>query len=321
MGANSIRLAAGIAMLCSLLAGPATHAREHGAQPPLRVGSFLSAIDYAPFYVARNMGCIDALARSAGRQLDYKVYTSIPGVNDAVESGTLDIILEADSPAILQRAAGGDIQEITPLATLSQQLLVPDDSRISRMADLRGKRIGVLFGSGYHFAVVDGLAAAHLGPADYVLVDTAPTDGPAALADGKIDAWAIWPPILQREQLAHRGLAIAGSASTLNVYAFGRATFMRHHPAIVSGFMRCMRQGIAFIKHDKKATIAIIAAETGIQPELIARAWPTMAFGFQADREQFRVLNAQAGFMFEHGFAQRAVKFEPKSFYDLGRNR
>lgn len=321
MRANSARLAVSIAISCSLSAGWVAHARAESAQPALRVGSFLSAIDYAPFYVARKTGCIDALARSAGRRLDYKVYTSIPGVNDAVHSGALDIILEADSPAILQRAAGGDIREITPLATLSQQLLVRSGSRISRMRDLRGKRIGVLFGSGYHFAVVDGLAADDVRPADYVLVDTPPTDGAAALADGRIDAWAIWPPILQREELAHHGSAIAGSASTLNVFAFGSASFMRAHPAIVSGFARCMRRGIAFIEHDKQASVAIVASETGIGPEIIERAWPTMAFGFRADREQFRVLNAQADFMFRHGFSQHPVKFEPRSFYDLGRNR
>lgn len=284
----------------------------------VRIGTFLTAIDYAPFYVAKSNACLAQLGRDLAIDYSYEVFKSIPAINAAVASGRLDVILEADSPAILQRAAGADIREITPLAALSQELVVPARSPVANLAGLRGARVGVLFGSGYHFAIVDAMATAGIEATAYSTVDTAPDAGSAAFAEDRIDAWAIWPPILQRMVEGGRFRAIPGSASTLNVYAWGAGPFMHANPAFVAGFVPCVRQAIAYARSHKPETVRIVARETGIAPATVEQSWSTMTFGFGADDEVFRVLNAQARFLRGNGYIQQDVTFEPAAFYDRG---
>ena len=268
--------------------------------------------------MAKNDGCLAGLARRYGRAIDYRAFTTVPAMNEAVNSRALDIILEADTPAILQRAAGTDIREVTPLAALSQQILVPTGSPARRLADLRGKRIGVLFASGYHFAIVDGMAAAGLPTEAFSLVDVAPAAGQPLLSSGAIDAWAIWPPILQ--QVASRApvRAIAGSGSTLNVYAFAAGPFMDGNAPLIAGFTRCIRRAIRAIRAGTADAPAITARETGIAADTVAAAWPTMTFGFVVDRDALSVLNRQAAFLLDHGYIARPVRFDPASFRDRG---
>ncbi len=306
----------GLAAALAVCAGPADAAPPPPAR--LRIGTFLTAIDYAPFYVAKQNGCLAALARRHGRTINYRVFHSVPAMNEAVNSGALDLILEADTPAIAQRAAGTDIREVLPLAALSQQLLVPAGSPARRLADLRGKRIGVLLGSGYHFAVVDGLAAAGVRRDEYRLVDVAPTAGGPLLANGTIDAWAIWPPILQETAAAAPVRTIAGSVETLNVYAFAAGPFMDRNGRLIDGFAGCLRAAIRSIRRRAAPAMAITAAETGLPARTVAAAWPTMRFGFRVDPAAFRVLNAQAAFLYKEGHVRRTVRFDPSSFRDRG---
>ena len=291
---------------------------DHASGDTLRIGTFLSAIDYAPFYIAQQNGCADAVARRHGRVVRYEVYHATGDMNAAVNSGALDIILEADTPAILQRAAGTDIREITPLAALSQQILTPAHTDARGLLDLKGRRIGVLFASGYHFAVVAGLSALGLAEDRYTLVDVAPTDGAASLARGDIDAWAIWPPILQQTMRTSPVKIMPGSASTLNVYAWGAGPFMRKNPSLVNAFAACIRRSIGFIKDRRAEALAITADKTGLPLRIVSDAWPTMRFGFKADPEIFRVLNDQAKFLYNHGYTPRAVHFDAADFHDLG---
>lgn len=284
--------------------------------PPLTIGTFRRAIDFAPFYGAEADGCLAALAERHGRTVKTVVYETIPALNAAVTAGALDIVLEADTPAIAQRAAGIELTPIAPIAALSQQLLVPAGSPVRRLADLAGRRVGVLKGSGYHFALVDGLTAAGVAPDRYGIVDVTPTAGAAMLASGAVDAWAIWPPELQEARRATR--VIAGSPETLNVYAFAAGRSLAAEPDIAIGFAGCMRRSIAAIARRPAAAIALTARETALDPQIVAAAWPTMAFGFRVDPATIRVLNAQAAFLHAGGYVRRPVRFDAREFRGPG---
>ena len=51
------------------------------------------------------------------------------------------------------------------------------------------------------------------------------------------------------------------------------------------------------------------------------RSWRTIAFGFMADEDAFRVLNNQTDFLLKYGFIKQAVSFTPDSFYDRGEGK
>lgn len=73
-------------------------------------------------------------------------------------------------------------------------ILVPKDSPIKAVADLKGKRVAVAKGSSSHAVTVRALAHAGLSPRDIQEVYLAPADATAAFNGGRVDAWTVWDP-------------------------------------------------------------------------------------------------------------------------------
>lgn len=73
-------------------------------------------------------------------------------------------------------------------------ILLPASSSITSVADLKGKRLAVLNGSGTDYRTAQVLEAAGLKWTDVKAVNLSPADGLGALMGGSIDAWAIWDP-------------------------------------------------------------------------------------------------------------------------------
>lgn len=284
----------------------------------IRVGTFSTAIDYSPFYVAKNQGCLDSLANLHGNKIEYSVFDSLPAINDALASGRLDIILEADTPAIIQMAAGNDIKEVIPLASLSQELVVSLNSKARGLADLRGKRIGVLYGTGFHYGIVSGMAALGIKPDMYTLVNLAPAEANAALIGHTIDAWAVWPPFVQQQIIAGIGKAIPGSKSAVNVYVFGSSEFVKKNPSTVADFTSCIRKAITFIKENPDKTIALVSRETNLPTNVVSLAWPKLTFGLTVDDKVVKELNNQASFLLKSGYTSHGVIFDASFFNDAG---
>ncbi len=78
--------------------------------------------------------------------------------------------------------------------TNGQGILVPANSAIRSIADLKGKRVGFTKGSSAHNVVIATLEKAGLTYEDITPVYLTPPDAGPAFANGSIDAWAVWDP-------------------------------------------------------------------------------------------------------------------------------
>jgi sulfonate transport system substrate-binding protein len=76
----------------------------------------------------------------------------------------------------------------------AENIIVPNDSPIQTLADLRGKKIAVPQGSSAHGLALLALKSAGLTPKDVQLVYLNPAAGATAFNTGKVDAWSIWNP-------------------------------------------------------------------------------------------------------------------------------
>jgi sulfonate transport system substrate-binding protein len=76
----------------------------------------------------------------------------------------------------------------------AENIVVPKDSPIHTLSDLRGKRIAVPQGSSAHGLALLALKSAGLTPKDAQLVYLSPAAGASAFNAGKVDAWSIWDP-------------------------------------------------------------------------------------------------------------------------------
>ena len=112
-----------------------------------------------------------------------------PAVNEALVNHQLDFAWQGDLPSIVHRASGVKTRIIVGSGVRNGLYLgVPPDSTITKLEDLRGKRVAVFKGTNLHLAALRALAAKGLKEGDLKLINLDPPGAQAALTTKDIDA-------------------------------------------------------------------------------------------------------------------------------------
>jgi sulfonate transport system substrate-binding protein len=127
-------------------------------------------------------------------------FTSGPPMLQAMSSGSIDIGGVGDAPPVVA-AAGGYNVEIVGARTanpLAAATLVPKNSSIRSVAQLRGKKIAMAPGSSANYHVLQVLNKAGIPVSAVSLDDLQPADALAAFSAGQVDAWDVWSPYIEQ---------------------------------------------------------------------------------------------------------------------------
>lgn len=133
----------------------------------------------------------------------YKVtfarFTYGPPLVQASASGDIDLGVVGDTPPVTGAATeyGFSIVGVAHYINTKipdEDIIVPKDSPIHSLRQLRGKKIAVPEGSSAHGLVLLALKSAGLKPSDVQMDFLSPAAGATAFQSGKVDAWAIWNP-------------------------------------------------------------------------------------------------------------------------------
>ncbi len=174
--------------LVSLMAVPRARADLSGVT--IRAGTFkgqdqlllatagLNQTPYTVEYHEFNSGQLEVEAMNAGA-LDYGGWSEIPLAFGAAAGARIKVI------AVWK----GDVND--------QVVLVPKNSAMTGIADLKGKRVGYVRGTTSHYYLLRMLWAAGLQFSDIQAINLSPTDGAAAFRAGDLDAWAIYGYAIQ----------------------------------------------------------------------------------------------------------------------------
>src|SRR5688572_13670165 len=125
-----------------------------GVPEAVRFGSFSGAVDYGPYIVAKNKGWFDETLKVRSISAEYTQFQSLPPINESFATGRVDVVFEAEPPAIVGKAAGINIKIVGISCSLVQEILVPSKSNVSSIRDLRGKKIAVLAGTSSHYGLL-----------------------------------------------------------------------------------------------------------------------------------------------------------------------
>ncbi|ACB94176.1 ABC transporter substrate-binding protein [Beijerinckia indica] len=154
-----------------------------------------------PLRVARSKGRFDPelLFASSGvtppsHPIAYSEFGSGKLAAEALNANALDIGAMSEIPPIFIANADPKFRLIAVIkGDVNQQVvLVPRESKIASIADLKGKRVGYVRSTTCHYFLLKMLAEAGLSFNDITLVNLSPADGQAAFTRGALDAWAIY---------------------------------------------------------------------------------------------------------------------------------
>lgn len=215
--------------------------------------------------------------------IKWSSYTSGPPITNKMLAGQIDIGLMGDYPTVInllkfqQEAENVDSTYIGTLAYSSNgagnAVVVPKESEVTSLSDLKGKTISVPFGSAAHGMLLKALKDAGINPQEDVkLISQAPQVGGSSLRTGQIDAHADFVPFGQL--FAYRGFAkkIFSGAQTGVPTLHGivvRSDFAKKYPEVVIGYLKAMLEANQMYRQNPEAISADIENWTGIEKEVV----------------------------------------------------
>ncbi len=161
-----------------------------------------------------------------------------PAVNEALVNRQLDLAWQGDLPSIVHRANGVKTRIVVASGVRNGLYLgVPSNSTITKLEDLKGRRVAVFKGTNLHLATVRALAAKGLKESDLKLINLDTAGIQAALTTRDIDAAFSYVDLFKLRDQGH--VKVVWSAAQ-DSYRFTRQTvlladdeFARQQPAIV----------------------------------------------------------------------------------------
>ncbi len=166
------------------------------------------------------------------------VWVQSAGSNKALEflnAGSIDFGSTAGSAALVARINGNPIKSIYVYSRPEWTALVTGaKSEVTKVADLKGKRVAVTRGTDPHIFLVRALQGAGLTEKDITPVLLQHADGKTALIRGDVDAWAGLDPMMAQAEVEDGAKLFfrkpeANTWGVLNV----REQFLKDHPEIV----------------------------------------------------------------------------------------
>jgi len=198
-----------------------------------------------------------------------------PPLLEAINVGSVDFGYVGDSPPIFAQAAGARIRYVAAAKQEgnTQAIIVPHESPILTLADLKGKRVAFGKGSSAHNLLVAALEKAGVSWSDIVPTPLAPADATAAFVKGSVDAWSIWDPYLALAELKENARVIVFDKDIHhpNSFYIAGADFVEEYPTVVAQLNRVFAsEGIW--AGDHREEIAKVQAEaTGVDLDAIRR--------------------------------------------------
>lgn len=193
-----------------------------------------------------------------------------PPLLEALGAGAVDIGVVGDTPPIFAQAADANLVYVASAPASASAIVVPKESAIQKVADLKGKKVAIAKGSSSHNLTVQALAKHGLSFKDIEPVYLAPADAVAAFSTGRVDAWTIWDPYFAIAETKHNARVIASARENgldSNSFYLANRDFAEQHPDVLKAALEEV-SAVSKWASDNRDKLAQISSEvTGVDLE------------------------------------------------------
>jgi sulfonate transport system substrate-binding protein len=272
------RMAAGLAFVLGAAVGLQPDAKS--AQDKVISIGFQK---YGSLILLKGRGGLESKLAPLGFKVEWKEFPSGPPLLEALNAGAIDFGHAGETPPIFAQVAGVPFiyAAYEPPAPQGEAILVPRDSPLKTLADLKGKRIALNKGSNVHYLLVRALESAGIKYSEIEPIYLAPADARAAFERGAIDAWVIWDPFKTAAEAATgaRKLADATGLAPNRQFYLASRTFTDLNPAAVDAVIAAIGEVDEWAKGKEAAVAEQLSAGVGIAAPILQVALKHQTFG------------------------------------------
>ena len=238
---------------------------------------------YGTLTIVKALGTLDRRLAEQGIKVRWTEFPAGPQLLEGLNVGAIDFGTVGEAPPIFAQAAGAALLYVAnePAAPTSEALLVPKDSPIQRVADLKGKRVALNKGSNVHYLLVRLLEQAGVAYRDVDVAYLTPSDARAAFERGSIDAWVIWDPFQAAAERQLGARVLADGTGVVKNYQFFLAAkpFQEKHGAVIDAVIDEIRKGDAWAREHQTEAVALLEPVLGLPRPVVELAASRLAYG------------------------------------------
>ena len=253
----------------------------------LRVYGNLSLLEMAPVLLAAEQIYPGKTIVEHGSVMALWGKTSdLASLNSA---GQADVATNSETQALRASVDNPDLRFIFTVAECPYRIVARRSAGITRLADLRGKRVGTQLDSSAAYFLASMLRTVGLAEEDVISVPfMARTQAPLsllpqALRSGKIDAVALWEPQVQRAKVAIGNDAIEFCDPEVYTEKFNLCTTQSNldYPPMrqrIVAFVRALIAAAQRLKEEPQAGWRLVAKAAELDIETVSGSWPYFTY-------------------------------------------
>ena len=216
-------------------------------------------------------------------KIEWTSYTSGPPITNKMLANQIDIGMMGDFPSTInmttfqQKGNGVKTIYIASLAYspngAGNAVMVPKNSSINTLNDLRGKQVSVPFGSAAHGMLLKALRDVGIDPQkDLTLSSQSPEIGGSSLKTSQIDAHANFVPF--GELFPFRGFArkiFDGAQTGIPTFhgVLVRSDFAKENPEVVVAYLKALLEADKMFREQPEAMATKIEKWCGVEREVV----------------------------------------------------
>ena len=240
-----------------------------------------------PFQYAKVNGMYE---EALGVDINWVSFDTGTAMSAAMASGDVQIaVSQGVPPFVVAVSAGQDLQTLDVAVSYADNdnCVVASGLEIdaSTASELAGKKVAVPLGTAAHYGFLKQMEHFGVDPASMEIVDMAPPDGAAALAQGSVDMACGWGGSLRRMK-EHGNVLLTGAEKTeLGILVFdvtsAPASFVSEEPDLVTAFLKVTADANAMWNAggaEAEAMIPVIAQDAGMDEAATAETMATFVF-------------------------------------------
>ena len=240
---------------------------------------------YGTLVLLKAKGTLEKRLAEQGVEVKWTEFPGGPQLLEGLNVGSVDFGVTGETPPVFAQAAGADLLYVAhePPAPTGEAILVPKDSPIKSVAELKGKKVALNKGSNVHYLLVRALEDAGLKYGDITPVYLPPADARAAFERGSVDAWVIWDPFQSaaEKQLQARTLRDGSGLVDNHQFYLATRTYAEKNPQVIGVLVEEIRGVGEWVKGNLDEATSQVAPLIGLSPEITRQAVERQGYGAQ----------------------------------------
>lgn len=243
-----------------------------------------------PLIILKSLGTLDERLESQGYTVEWKEFQAGPALVEALNAGSIDFGRTGNSPPIFAQVSGAPFVTVAVGKSKFEGsgILVPNDSEIESITDLKGKTVGFARGSSSHYFLVKALESEGLNYTDVETAFLNPGDARIAFEQGNIDAMVVWDPYTASTELHSNGTMLVNGEGYTTDRDFFLATesFANDHSDIISVMMEEIETSSQWANENHSELVEMLAPILNIEEDSIQMAVERRTYGIDEITEE-----------------------------------